>query len=272
MMPTHDKEHRGTALPQGLQVGLVVESTPLKQPSPVAITPSDQRRASLASRLSDPRSGNASGNVSSEERVPARDRLSVNTLRTSRSERTPSESPVFQARVAHATDLSPLPMATNAITRPSSSNIFETGRLGPCERSPIRTLSKDRVHVSLRLGPIGTESEENEEDSAFDLQLQQALSSKAAGKRVAGSSQIRRGSQDSPSQGVIVKRRRVSKSHPSPRRKLMMDAIAAGGRTSAATGGKAQGRKKQKPMPSTKIIPPMVRKGKDFRPPKESLP
>lgn len=117
--------------------------------------------------------------------------------------------------------------------------------------------------MSLRLGPFSSENIE-EDDNEFDLQLQQALSAKAAGKRIVEGPQSKRGTNDNPTQGVFLKRRRVTKSHPSPKRKLMMDAITA--------GGKAQPRKKQKGAPSMKTIPPMVRKGKDFRPPQEALP
>ncbi|KAH0876682.1 hypothetical protein HID58_064076 [Brassica napus] len=47
-----------------------------------------QRRSSLASRLSDPRDTNSL----SEERIPAKERLSVHTQRTSQMERTEAQS------------------------------------------------------------------------------------------------------------------------------------------------------------------------------------
>lgn len=112
----------------------------------------------------------------------------------------------------------------------SSSNIFETCRLGPCERSPIKTLSEDRIHVSRRLGPLRSD-DDDEDDNAFNLQLQQVLSSKAAGKRIAKQPKERKKRAGrSPVQGIAPKRRRTTKAHPSPRRKLMMDAIMTGGR------------------------------------------
>lgn len=252
------KEQEDFIVPQGSKMNLAVEGTPRSHTLPADGIAKEQKRASLASRLSDPRSGNAS----SEDRVSAKERLSVNTVRTSRSSLAGSETLGSQDSDSFAATESPLKMANTIITRPSSSHIFETGRLGPCERSPIRSLSEDRVHVSLRLGPLRSEVDV-EDDNAFDLQLQQALSSKAAGKRVAEKPPSRRRTNDSPAHGVGVKRRRVTKAKPSPRRKLMMDAITAGGRTHA--------RKNQKEAPSTKTIPPMVRKGKDFRPPQDSL-
>ncbi|KAJ4917951.1 zf-CCHC_4 domain-containing protein [Raphanus sativus] len=117
----------------------------------------------------------------------------------------------------------------NTITRPSSSKIFETRRLDFGDRSPIRSLSEDMIHVSLRLGHIRAEGEE-EDDSSFDLQLQNALSTKAAGKRPVEKSQGARRTAGNPKLGANVKRRRVTKSHSSARRKLMIDAITTGGR------------------------------------------
>lgn len=255
------KESTGPAPPRQSQVSPAREAISSSHRSPVAAPTLEQRRRNLDSRLSDPRSGN----LSTEERISAKERLSVNTRRTSGTERTEGEAVPHQDKDKLPMNPSSSTRTITAITRPSSSTIFETGRLGICERSPIRTLSEDRIHVSLRLGPL-REDEENEEDNAFDLQLQQTLSSKAAGKKVA--TQIKdkkRPARNSP-QGFPVKRRRTTKAHPSPRRKLMMDAITAGVRT--------QTKKKQKTTPATMttIIPPRVRKEKDFRPPQGSLP
>ena len=242
---------------QGLPAREAISTSHL---SPVAAPPPEHRRRNLDSRLSDPRSGN----ISSEERISAKERLSVNTRRTSGSEKIGKEVGPPQENDKLPESPSPSTRAITAITRPSSSTIFETGRLGICERSPIRTLSEDRIHVSLRLGPLRDE-EENEEDNAFDLRLQQTLASKAAGKKVATQTKDKKRPARNSPQGFPVKKRRTTKAHPSPRRKLMMDAITAGVRT--------QTKKKQKPTPAmTTIIPPRVRKEKDFRPAKESLP
>lgn len=227
--------------------------------SPVSAPSKEQRRGSLASRLLDPRVEI----LSSEERIPAKERLSVNTKRLSEDGRSVSgsgHSPVLKGgQGSHPTS----PRAIPTITRPSSSTIFETGRLGISDRSPIRTLSEDRIHVSLRLGPL-LDNGEDSEDNAFDLQLQQALSSKAAGKQIATQAQGKKRTVRNTQQEAVVKRRRTTKAHPSPRRKLMMDAITAGSR--------AQSKRKQKNTPPTTIIPPRVRRGKDFRPLKEALP
>lgn len=227
--------------------------------SPAALPMGEQRRGSIASRLSDPRSAN----MSSEERLPAKERLSVNTRRTSGIDLSETEVTVAPLNDMLLADSSPGAEALTTVTRPSSSNIFGNGRLGPCERSPIRTLSEDRVHVSLRLGPLRDDEEDNE-DGAFDLQLQQALSSKAAGKRIATQSKEKKRTARSSPINTNVKRRRTTKAHPSPRRKLMVDAITAGGRT--------QTKKRQKTAPAMTIIPPRVRKESGFRPLQDSLP
>lgn len=148
---------------------------------------------------------------------------------------------------------------TNSITRPSSSKIFDSGRLGFGDRSPIRTLSEDRVHVSLRLGSLPQTEEDNDE-----LQLELATLSKAAGKKKVGPSQTRKRTVSSPVQGISVKRRRVTKVQPSPRRKLMLDAFVAGRKGGATTS--------RKTTSGARLVPPMEKKGKDFRLPSKALP
>lgn len=217
----------------------------------------DKRTAS--SRLSEPNSGIERG----ENRVSAKGRLSVNTQRLSRSagERVNGESelPVNPQSVVALQQVEKTlpPHRLESITRPSSSNIFETGRLGPCERSPIRTLSEDRIHVSLRLGPLLSDTTEETEDSR-DLPLHPELSAKAAGKRVVKKRSIR-----SPLNVGKPKKKRSTATTQSPRRKLMLDAITAGGRAP---------RKVTSKKPSTKPFPARAKKGLDFLPPQMSLP
>lgn len=221
-----------------------------------ATAPRDQhKRTSISSRLSDPRERQASG----EDRISAKERLSVHTQRTSRSalevqQNEPVIQPLSESRNM---EVAIPPRFCDSITRPSSSNIFETGRLGPGERSPIRTLSEDRIHVSLRLGPLLSDNTEETEESN-DQPIHPAQS-KAEGKKIARRRTVR----NSPKSGVSMKRKRTTKAQSSPRRKLMLDAIATGGRTT---------KKAQSKVPSTRIIPRMVRKEKDFHPLRESLP
>lgn len=159
-----------------------------------------QRRTSTASRLSDPREKNPH----SEERISARDRLSVNTQRTSQAGRTdsnPNSKNLHDVEIQEFEDTLALP-TVNSNTRPSSSKVFDSGRLGPCERSPIRTLSEDRVHVSLRLGPLLLSEEEESEDQQLELMSL----SKAAEKKKVGVSQTRKRTGTSPMQGHSMKR------------------------------------------------------------------
>ncbi|KAL0877484.1 hypothetical protein Bca101_027189 [Brassica carinata] len=158
-------------------------------------------RNSLASRLSDPRDFLDA----SEERIPVKDRLSIHTQRTSKSDLRESLS---------------------------GSKIHQAGRIGPGERSPIRTLSEDRIHVSLRLGTLLSETESD--DPTFVPTDLPALPT-AEGKRKLLKSQKGKSVANSPLNGTSTKRRRVSKVNASPRRKLMMDAIVAGGRGLSGT-------------------------------------
>lgn len=253
------KEPENVELPRRVHASPAGEAISTSHRSPVAVLPLEQMRGSMGSRLSDPRTTN----LSNDERIPAKERLSVHTRRTSMNDMDMPEIIHSQEKERDPTVTPPVPNALSTFTRPSSSTIFDTGRLGPTERSPIRTLSEDRIHVSLRLGPL--QPDENEEDdNVFDLQLQQALTSKAAGKRIAERPKERKRLVRSPTQVATLKRRRTTKVHPSPRRKIMMDAITAGGRTLS--------KKKKQTASLATIIPARARKEKDFRALPESLP
>uniref|UniRef100_M4EYE7 Reverse transcriptase domain-containing protein n=1 Tax=Brassica campestris TaxID=3711 RepID=M4EYE7_BRACM len=83
------------------------------------------------------------------------------------------------------------------------------------ERSPIRTLSEDRVHVSLRLGPLF----DSEEEERLDLQMNSKDPDAPAGTGSIANRTRKRG-QRSPTQGTTLKKRRVTKTNNSPRRNL----------------------------------------------------
>lgn len=230
--------------------------------SPPGNSGGGQRKSPLASRLSDPRTREGT----SEERTSAKERLSVHTRRTSRSMQevsSSSQSKHLQDVEVRYLEDTPIPEAAGILNHPSSSNVFASGRLGPCERSPIRTLSEDRIHVSLRLGPLISESESGEQDEDSQ-QTDLPLLSKAAGKRVMDKPHSRKKTGLNPTSGIIVKRRRVTKTHSSPRRKLLMDAIGTGGRSKTGSA------RNTSTIP--KLIPAMVKKGKDFQPLPKPLP
>lgn len=212
------------------------------------------------------------GSVPSNERRSALDRLSL-----------PHESiPLLQDGVANAesgrlqeVDVQyleetepPLQHVERFIPSSSRNPILQTPEhYAPSQDiSPIRSLSEDRLHVSLRLGPLrDTNIEEEEEDTVLS-QKESAL------KRLASTiSRVDKGMPPqtkkcvcrSPLQGVSLKRRKVTRSQNSPRRKLLHDAIRSRS-TNTRGAGVTQ--------PRTTIIPPTKKKGTDFRSGPKPLP
>lgn len=207
-LKSRSRDYPTGELTRGGRSSLVREALSKSSQSPATAPLEKQRRASISSRLSDPRGGQASG----EERLSAKERLSVNTQRTSR---VGLEEHMSTPQIPPSTENQNMevvirPHFCDSITRPSSSNIFETGRLGPGERSPIRTLSEDRVHVSLRLGPLVSETTEETEESC-DLPAHPAQT-KAEGKKVARRKMYR----SSPKSGVSMKKGALQR-HIAPR-------------------------------------------------------
>ncbi|KAH0865257.1 hypothetical protein HID58_082468, partial [Brassica napus] len=102
------------------------------------------------------------------------------------------------------------------------------------DRSPIRTLSEDRLHVSLRLAPLRDEEidEEIEEkslgprESTVMKRLASTITRTDKGKGVVPP-QVKKRVCQSPAQGVSLKRRRITKSQNTPRKKLLQDAISS---------------------------------------------
>lgn len=81
------------------------------------------------------------------------------------------------------------------------------------ERSPIRTLSEDRVHVSLRLGPLF----HSEDDESLNELRPANVSKKMTGADAVTTSNTRKKGVSS-AQGTSIKRRRVTKTYRSPKR------------------------------------------------------
>lgn len=160
---------------------------------------------------------------------------------------------------------------------PSSSKNLSRGKEGTYDasqdRSPIRTLSEDRVHVSLRLGPLFDSSDK---DDSLDLPLETFRSKgKAKAKSVADKQssgdrgtkapEKKKRGQGALQQGVSVKRRRVTKTQSSPKRRQTkgwtIKTKAGGSEVAAGTS-----------QPRTTIIPATKKKGADFRIAPKSLP
>lgn len=151
---------------------------------------------------------------------------------------------------------------------PSSSRHQEKETPNPYDpgqdRSPIRTLSEDRLHVSLRLGPL-REPDEPEEQIPITrkrARISNATAPTLSSKVVRASTSNRREGK-SPIQGTSVKRRRVTKAHPSPKRKLLQDAMTSGKATTTSKGGQ---------QPRVRLIPATKKKGTDFRSAPKPLP
>ena len=127
--------------------------------------------------------------------------------------------------------------------------------------SPIRTLSEDRRHVSLRLGPVPAESSPSD---ALPIASTVKRSSRIAAARLSGKRQMPTPPHTkitrSSTQGVAIKKRRITKTHNSPRRKLIMQA-----------DGKKTG-PSSKAVPGSRVFPTSTRKVTDFRSPQGSLP
>lgn len=136
--------------------------------------------------------------------------------------------------------------------------------------SPIRTLSEDRIHVSMRLGPTAPEP-----DIVVNLPLgpplkrSGRLAAKILGKRKLTPQPVKKKIIRSPGQGVSIKKRRITKAtngspKRSPRRKLVMT-------TEGAKESKA-GASTSRAAPPTKVFPSSRRKVPDFRSPRDPLP
>lgn len=193
----------------------------------------------------------------SSERRPARERLSLPPVMESlpHNEEVTTDSRALQeVEIRYFEEM----MGDQPFTERNGASGSKLPQAVP---SPIRTLSEDRRHVSLRLGPIPAEPE-----VTISLPLEPPpkrsgrLAAKASGKRKAPEKTNR-----SPLQGVGIKKRRVTKTHPSPKRRLALplDSTKPGTKT-----GKAAPRM----APAAKVFPSSKKKVADFRPPQDPLP
>ncbi|KAL0798136.1 hypothetical protein Bca101_053310 [Brassica carinata] len=132
------------------------------------------------------------------------------------------------------------------------------------DRSPIRTLSEDRVHVSLRLGPLFTSEDDDSLNLRLPTNVPKASSRSTAGRNSENAATAsRKRSQRSSGQGTPVKKRRTTKVIPSPRR-----------RQGKEVGSKTMDTSKEAGTAQPKIpqIPATKKKGTDFRSAPKPLP
>ncbi|KAG2314561.1 hypothetical protein Bca52824_017683 [Brassica carinata] len=110
------------------------------------------------------------------------------------------------------------PPRQESISRPSGSRLHGIPRSPTDEESPIRTLSEDRRHVSLRLGPLSA-------SSPSDLPVHSRLSegpeiiTRSVAKKRAGTVTQSKRINSSPLQGISLKKRRITKAQNSPLRR-----------------------------------------------------
>lgn len=134
------------------------------------------------------------------------------------------------------------------------------------DKSPIRTLSEDRRHVFLRLGPMVDSEETIIEDIPLprkSIAANQATLRAQGKKKAASPTASRKRVVRSPLQEVSVKRRRTTKSQPSSKRRL----VPASG---AALDHEAGTSRAARPLAN--MIPATTRKGTDFQTAPKPLP
>lgn len=214
------------------------------------------------------------GIQTSNERRPALDRISQPAERIPLLQDGVANSAsgrLQEVDIQYLEDTLPLPLRQSGGSNlPSSSKrpAQQSTGLGEgiLDRSPIRTLSEDRLHVSLRLGPLqnsgsskGSQRPDKDHEVSSPIGLKLGKEKEKTKNPPAARKRILR----SPTQGVTPKKRRVTRGQSSPRRKLMSDAMRAGTRTSKPAAGV---------QPRTTIIPASRRKGSDFRTDPLSLP
>lgn len=235
----------------------------------------------------------AEGSGHSREKRPARERLSLPEPRSAleRLSSPVERVPLLQDGFANAAsgrlqdvniefleDTLPL-QRSNGSNIPSSSKgriMPEGGRLSDAmDRSPIRSLCEDRIHVSLRLGPLNDPAPAENEETRASQDLQEvreqvgslggkgknAKSSSHPSTRSLGESK-KRGTR-APAQGVAIKKRRVSKTQCSPKRKPTTTTQQTGATSRSLRAGN---------QPKASVFPASRRKGADFRSGPDPLP
>ncbi|KAL0867190.1 hypothetical protein Bca101_046308 [Brassica carinata] len=145
----------------------------------------------------------------------------------------------------------------NSNNRPSGSRPPRVLSTPLEESSPIRSLSEDRRHVSLRLGPQPMDSR-LESPIQNRLPEQPVIVTRSVAKKKEGKMPQKKKYTISPLNGVSMKKRRVTKTQNSPKRRTQAGNIAASSQ--------------RQRNPTTTIIPAITKKHKDFRVDPSALP
>ncbi|CAA7017072.1 unnamed protein product [Microthlaspi erraticum] len=150
-------------------------------------------------------------------------------------------------------------------------------------RSPIRSLSEDRLHVSLRLGPLRTSTTSSDiptggrkqKEKSKTTSLPKTTATKRAGgktaavKRTTNKVATNKRGLRSPLQGVSLKKTRITRAKCSPRRKLNVETSAMG---SNLPCDKDRNVSLPENGPQINVIPAISRRVVDFRSPPNTLP
>ncbi|KAG2320437.1 hypothetical protein Bca52824_013650 [Brassica carinata] len=186
---------------------------------PGDLTSTDLKR-SLPQREEGNRSGALLSTPLSADKRPAKERLSLpsngkSLLATQGISTGSSRLQDIEIQYLEET-INPILLGSNS--RPSGSRPPGVPSSPLDAASPIRTLSEDRRHVSLCLGPL-------QASSNSDLPIQARLTenpgiiTRSAGRKKASSSTQKKRVNNSPIQGVSLKKRRVAKTQNSPKRR-----------------------------------------------------
>ncbi|KAH0938155.1 hypothetical protein HID58_005616 [Brassica napus] len=154
--------------------------------------------------------GNEMGGQTSADRPPAKQRLSLPSNGKSRfaQQGTSTGSSRLQDIDIHYLEeiMEPPRLDTS---RPSGSRPPGVLHSPPQENSPIRTLSEDRRHVSLRLGP---QPVPNQMDSPMQARLSErpGIITRSVAKKKDGKMPQKKKYNTSPLKGVSIKKRRFN--------------------------------------------------------------
>lgn len=229
--------------------------------SSVSHTPSPrpQREGDSLNKTATPASRHDSekGSAQSQGRRPALERLSLPAERIPLAESGRLQEVEIQVLVDIISPIFPGGNDIPSGSRNPNQNLEE--QYDPNQdRSPIRSLSEDRLHVSLRLGPLYSGTEEGDVPQGAREAKKYTKPAKSSGTKPTNSRKRSERSEKvsrSPAQTEAPKRRRTTKGQNSPRRRTPVDP------TKSSTGADSSSRT----QPIIKLIPASRKKGTDFR-------
>ena len=234
-------------------------------------SPRPQREGGSSIAVGSPASrlGSGGGSAPSQERRSALNRLSLPNERIpilQDGAANPDSGRLKERDTQSGVEAVPSPRSGNLPSDPRNlGTTTGTQYDASQDRSPIRTLSEDRVHVSLRLGPLFVSDEEESLNAQLNPidPIPRRVGPRAGRNEAVHTTSSRKRGPRSPTQGTTVKRRRVTKIQASPKRRPSKDTGGKGAGQSIAVGTS---------QPRTSLIPASKKKGTDFRSGPKPLP